>query len=264
MAAAGVRRADRRRPVALYLAVLVSVSILLAIVLIASLLFYVINVGTSVRGRVVTQHAADAAAIGGASQVARSLNTVAMNNVETARLIAAINVLDGLPLAVDMSITDATEQELGDADALAQAVSAQLRAGVVDVWFKALLRQMMDSSDPDSVVSEQRYLRELDELFRNNPDLIPQMTWYQTPSHEMGKMHQAMRTMDAHSRAVMQTLGETAQSAATRSTQANLGSEDLDNAGLLLPAAPDIPWQRGVFDDFERPVKKGLLPGGNN
>ncbi|MCH8064394.1 MAG: hypothetical protein IIC90_01010 [Chloroflexi bacterium] len=38
MAAAGVRRADRRRPVALYLAVLVSVSILLAIVLAALVL----------------------------------------------------------------------------------------------------------------------------------------------------------------------------------------------------------------------------------
>ena len=45
-------------------------------ILIASLLFYVFNVGTSVQGRVVTQHAADAAAIGGASQVARAMNTV--------------------------------------------------------------------------------------------------------------------------------------------------------------------------------------------
>ena len=145
----------------------VMVIALLAIVLIASLLFYVINVGTSVQGRVVTQHTADAVAIGGASQVARSMNTVAMNNVETARLIAAVSILDGLPLAVDMSITDATEENLGDTDALAIAAAAQLRSGVVDVWFKTLLQRMMDEADSQSVVSEQRYLRELDDLSRS-------------------------------------------------------------------------------------------------
>jgi len=239
---------------------------LLAIVLIASLLFYVINVGRSVQGRVVTQHAADAAVIGGASQAARSLNTVAMNNVETARLIAAVNLLDGVPLAVDFSITDETETGLGDTDALAQAVSAQLRASVIDVWFRDMLRDMVDASDPESVVSEQRHLRELDDLFRGQPDLVPEMTFYKAPSGEMGKMHQAMRSLDAHSRAVMQTFGQTVQSAATRSARANLGNEDTASggAGLLLPASPSIPWQRGVFDDYERPVQRGLLPGGSD
>jgi hypothetical protein len=239
----------------------VMVITLLAIMLIASLVFYVINVGTSVQGRIVTQHAADAAAIGGASQVARSLNTVAMNNVETAKIIVAVSMLDSLPLAIDMSITDPTEEELGDTDAVGQAISGQLRAGVVDLWFQTALRKMMDPNDPQSVSSAQRYLRELDDLFRNQPDFLPNMTWYITPSGQMGKMHQAMRSLDAHSRAVMQTLSETAQSAATRSTQANLGNNDTNNAGLLLPASLTIPWQRGVFDDFERPVKKGLLPG---
>ncbi len=241
----------------------VMVIALIAIVLIASLLFYVLNTGRSVQGRVVTQHTADAVAIGGASQVARSMNTVAINNVETAKLIAAVSLLDGLPLAVDMSITDATEEELGDADAIGRAVSAQLREGVIDAWFDSMLREMMGGGGEDlqTVTSEQRYLRELDELFRNQPDLIPEMTWYRAPSGDMGKIHQAMRSMDAHSRAVMQTLSDTALSAATRSAQANLGNDDPDNAGLLLPAAPSIPWQRGVFDDFERPIKKGLLPG---
>ncbi len=239
----------------------VMVITLLAIILIASLLFYVFNVGTSVQSRVVTQHAADSAAIGGASQVARSMNTVAMNNVETARLIAAVSYLDGVPLAVDLSITDATESELGDVDALAQAVSGQLRAGVTDVWFARKLREMIDQSNPDSVIAEQQYMRELDELFRNQPNLIPEMTHYQAPSGNMGKMHQAMRSMDAHSQAVMATLAESAQTAAIQSVQANLGQEGDATAGLLLPATPYIPWQRGKFADYERPMKYGLLPG---
>lgn len=239
----------------------VMVIALLAIVLIAALLFYVYNVGTSVQGRVVTQHAADATAIGGASQVARSMNAVAMNNVETARLITAVSMLDGVPLAVDMSITDATEEELGDIDAVAQAVTDQIRAGVIDSWFDRKLREMIDPNNPESVLAERDYMRELDELFRSQPDLIPELTWYRAPSGEMGRMHQAMRSMDAHSQAVMNMLDETAQSAAARSAQANLGNQDSSNAGLLLPAAPSILGQRGVFADFERPIKYGLLPG---
>ncbi len=239
----------------------VMVIALLAIILIASLLFYVYNVGTSIQGRVVTQHAADATAIGGASQVARSMNTVAMNNVETARIISAVTVLDGIPLAVDMSITDATEEELGDIDALAQAVTDQVRAGVVDNWFDRKLREMIDPNDTESVIAERDYMRELDELFRNQPDLIPELTWYRAPSGQMGRMHQAMRSMDAHSQAVMNILDETTQSAAARSAQANLGNQNAGDGGLLLPAAPNIPWQRGVFADYERPIKYGLLPG---
>ncbi len=245
----------------------VMVIALLAIVLIASLIFYVINVGQSVQGRVVTQHAADAAAVGGAAQVARSMNAVAMNNVESARLIATINVLDGLPLAVDMSITSATEEELGDVDALDRAVSVQLRSGVVDVWFKRLLEKMMDPSDPESVVSEKRHLQELDELLRSQPDLIPELTWYEAPSGERGKMHQALHAMDAYSRAAMQTMSESAQLTAASSARANLGSDDVGVAGLLLPVnlwEEGVHWRRGVFDDFERPVKQGLLPGGDS
>ncbi len=239
----------------------VMVITLLAIILIASLLFYVYNVGTSVQGRVVTQHAADASAIGGASQVARSMNTVAMNNVETARLIAAVSMLDGVPLAVDFSITDETETELGDVDALADAVTDQVRRGVVDDWMDRKLREMTDAGNPDSVYAERDYLIALDRLFRSQPDLIPEMTWYQAPSGQMGRMHQAMRSMDAHSQAVMNVLSETAQSAASRSAVANLGNEGDRDGGLLLPAAPTIPWERGEFVDYERPTKYGLLPG---
>ena len=238
----------------------VMVITLFAIILIASLLFYVYNVGTSVQGRVVTQHAADATAIGGASQVARAMNAVAMNNTETARLIAAVSMLDGVPMAVDFSVTDETETELGDVDALGRGVTDQVQRGIVDNWLDRKLREMISSSNPDSVYAERDYLLALDSLFRTQPDLIPEMTWYQAPSGEMGRMHQAMRSMDAHSQAAMETISQTAQSAASRSAVANLGATGSDG-GLLLPAMPTIPWQRGKFVDYERPAKYGLLPG---
>lgn len=237
----------------------VMVITLLAIILIASLLFYVFNTGKSVQGRIVTQHAADAAAIGGAGQVARALNTVAMNNVETARIIAAVNVLDGIPLAVDLSVTDESEPGLGDLDAIAQAVRAQLQEGVVDAWLEHKLREMVDPTNTEGLIVELQQMRELDELFRGNPQMIPSMTRYRTPSGAMGLMHQAMRAMDAHSRAVMRSMGEAAQSSASHSAQANFGGGDA--GALLLPASPRIPWQRGAFVDYERPARFGLLPG---
>ena len=72
----------------------VTVITLLAMLLLVGLVFYVINLGRQVNTRVVTQNAADSAAMGGAGWVARSLNVVAMNNVEMARLIAVTNVLE--------------------------------------------------------------------------------------------------------------------------------------------------------------------------
>src|SRR5690554_1398301 len=77
----------------------VIVMTLIAIVLLAGMLFYVMNMGRATTARVTTQHSADAAAAAASGWVARSMNTVAMNNVEIARYIALINVLDSLPLA---------------------------------------------------------------------------------------------------------------------------------------------------------------------
>ncbi|MEM1099127.1 MAG: pilus assembly protein TadG-related protein, partial [Planctomycetota bacterium] len=63
----------------------VLVAALLALVLLASAVFFVFNVGTHIHRKIETQHAADAAAIAGAGWVARTMNLVAMNNVESAR-----------------------------------------------------------------------------------------------------------------------------------------------------------------------------------
>ena len=58
------------------------------------------------RSRVATQHAADSTAAAGAAWIARSLNTVAMNNVTQARYLALANTLDALPLAVSAALDE--------------------------------------------------------------------------------------------------------------------------------------------------------------
>ncbi|MEM9913872.1 MAG: pilus assembly protein TadG-related protein [Planctomycetota bacterium] len=92
---------DRRRS-----AGSVMVVVLLSVMLLAAMVFYVFNVGDHVASKVETQNAADATAISGARAVARSFNTVAMNNVEATRLISYVAVLDAVPQAVDYTILD--------------------------------------------------------------------------------------------------------------------------------------------------------------
>ena len=77
----------------------IMIIILLGLMLMAALVLYVLNHGVQVNARVVTQNSADSAVVAGATWVARSFNTVAMNNVAMTRCVALINVLDALPPA---------------------------------------------------------------------------------------------------------------------------------------------------------------------
>ena len=83
----------------------------LGIAVLAGMAFYVYNTGAQVNDRLAMQDAADSAAISGTVWMARSMNTVAMNNVAQAKLLASVVVLDSLPLATEMSLTEATAWE---------------------------------------------------------------------------------------------------------------------------------------------------------
>ncbi|NJL31831.1 MAG: hypothetical protein HC898_09475, partial [Phycisphaerales bacterium] len=78
-----------------------------------------------------------------------------------------------------------------------------------------------------------------------------------------GKFWVAIAAMDKLNLELMNQLGEQAVVNATLAARANpAGEEGGDRTqGLLLPVVPEIPWKRGHFDDYERPVKYGLLPG---
>ena len=72
---------------------------LIALTLLASLVFYVINVSDQMHRRVEMQSAADATVISGAAWMARSMNVVAMNNVAITRMLALVPTLDAFPLS---------------------------------------------------------------------------------------------------------------------------------------------------------------------
>ncbi|MDX1681834.1 MAG: hypothetical protein R3336_01825 [Phycisphaeraceae bacterium] len=214
---------------------------LLAIILLAGLVMYVVNLGQQVNGRVQTQHAADVAVTGGAGWVARSMNTVAMNNVTTANLISTVAVLDALPRAFDDALTD---QEM-----LQEAIEDQLDRGVSDAWVEEALRSMLDEVN-DSIDQ----LEEMTDFF-DRVD-VREMTFYEGPSGR-GQIWKAMQGLEDHSLAAMENLGVLAQLNAVAGGEANLTGRNAH--AFLVPVTPEIPWESRPFDDFERPVRQGLL-----
>ncbi len=234
---------------------------LFALLLVAGMAFMLFNTGRQLERRIATQHAADAAAHGGAGSVARAFNTIAMNNVTTARVIAAIAVLDALPMAVDLTLTAPAGQGMTEPEAVRAAARSELRAGVTDAWFDRMLRDLLGPDASREAAQREASLRALHDLFRRRPDLLSGATRY-VPTRDAARqagLWQAMFSLDAVSRAAADELHRLAQRTADE-----LGRAELSSAGQawLLPGHADaMVLRRGVFDDYERPVKHGLLPG---
>jgi hypothetical protein len=268
--------ARRERGVVLVIAIL-------GLALIAGLVFYVFNVGRHVQRRVEAQHAADSAAIGGASWVARSLNTVAMNNVEMTRLIATVNVLD--------ASDEALHPAYHEADKLYHSLERQIPASADDQNAGAAIP---DNPRPDDQASvdydfaneqERRIVRSamrpvVEDLYKDYQKLRPlhqrlegpsepaayakddgnldirAYTFYNGPAGR-GRLWEAFHALGAYSRATMRSLSQLAGLSAREMGQANL---DETGDALLVPWAVDIPWQTGTFNDFRQPVQQGILP----
>lgn len=227
---------------------------LLAMLLLAAVVMYVINMGRQVNERVATQTAADADVKAGATWVARSYNTVAMNNIAMTRYIAAINTLDGTP--------DVTKAALDEQTALRDALQARLGSvntgnaaltAVVRNQFSLLLGQLNN---------EVGRLAPVDQVFQGGFDMRT-ITHYNGPTGR-GQMWLAMQSLDEFNQATMDSLGILAQMSADQAGRVNLQQRADNAAAMMLPLEPRTPWVRGHFHDFERPVKQGLLPGADD
>jgi hypothetical protein len=224
----------------------VMVMTLLALVLLASLLFFVMNLGRQAHTRLQTQNAADAAVAAGSGWVARTFNTVAMHNEGTARLIALVAVLDALPQAVEYAHTDQL--------AILEAVDGQLSRGVQGSWVREGLLRFRDE-----IRAEADQLAPMERFFLHSGYDVRRMTHYHPPSGpRIGHLWQAMHAMDAHSLAAMENLDELLLVNGVVGGLVNLAGES--PVAVVVPAVDRIPWRRGAFDDFRRPVLHGLLP----
>lgn len=220
---------------------------LLAMLLLAALVFYVLNLGQQVNHRILTQHGADSAGAAGAGWIARSMNTVAMNNIAISRHIASVNVLDSLPTATSSALDE--QQFFLEQIRANQANSIPAPLGVV-------VNQQIDKLSEELAEEVNLLLPVRAQFIANDVTLL---SHYQSSAGE-GRLWQAMRALDQVNQATMQNLGTLAQVNAARGGQVNLEHTDAHGAALLLPTAVHVPYLRGRFADFERPVKNGLLP----
>ena len=246
----------------------VLVMMLLALMLLSSAVFFIFNVGVHLQKRTETQNAADAAVGAGAGWVARTLNLVAMNNVEMTKLLAQVQVLDAIPEAIGDSLDDHA--------AALRGVERQLRVETPGhAWLDDGLTRVAVGLDLQVTL-----LEELDQVLITGPEDegsydIAELTHYTVKKvgggTRRGKLWEAMFGLDAISRAALANVGELAQVSAVSAASGNLDDSGADNVeltsdtgahGFLVPFVPAIPWEEGEFDDFGLPLIEGVLPLG--
>jgi len=216
--------------------------------MIVGMLAYIFNTGRHAQLRQQTQHAADATAISGGGYIARSFNTVAMNNVEMSRLIAVVQMLDAVPLA--------TEYTLLDVQATLECVKRQQANGgtgdpLGDQTLAAIAQDLY----------EQEYkLTEMDRFFNHSGYDVREMTFYDS-EFGRGELWKAMESLDAISSATMEHLRELTYLTAYEDGLRNL-PYDLSRsmAAFVMPVDGVAVWKRYEFDDFRDPVTRGRLP----
>ena len=227
------------------------VIILLGTAVLASLIFYVINVGDTINTKVAMQNAADSTAIAGAAWMAKSFNIIAMNNVAQSRMIAIVPVVDALPLSTRMAYTEikAWEERLEEQIRNPSFTDATLRSGLTRL--------------KERMTAQREILGPMDAYF--NPGgvlgarVTPQTTWEirgqgGPPPH--GSFWQAAEALDEFNQATAESASELAQLNAVRfGTEVN-GAE----TAFITPILPVMPAIRRGWEDFESPVKKGVIP----
>jgi len=184
----------------------IMVCTLLALTLLVGLIFYVYNTGSVMNRRLDLQNAADATAISGANWMARSMNVVAMDNVATSRLMAAVVVLDSLPLSVEMALTEATSWQQGLSDQLLLRSIPQTKDGkLVNDGLKALVERMAAQVD---------LLTSVDMVLKTFP--MESATTWQVAGEvsPYGTLWQACISLDELSQMTVQSAGPLAQQSA--------------------------------------------------
>jgi len=231
----------------------VMVITLFATVLLAGLLFFVINLGRQVNDRVEVQHAADASVEAGATWVARSLNTISRNNIAISRHIANVNVLDSFP--------DATEAAYHEMQFLDEHIDASTLISSTSSRLNSVVRVEVGKLD-DNLAQETAELMPVASFFDRTD--VTSLTHYESDSGRRGQLWQAMHSLDQYSNALAEQLGDLAHVNAAAGGNVNLARDNQPSSSLLLPVSPQLPIHRGRFNDFKRPVLAGQLPDAIN
>ncbi|MFP4354605.1 MAG: pilus assembly protein TadG-related protein [Phycisphaerae bacterium] len=215
---------------------------LLAMALMAGLVFFVVNVGVTVNRRRDMQDAADAAAISGSTWMARSMNLVAMNNVGQAKSLSLVPVLDAMPQATWMAATETNRWVVALSDQIDRGSPPVPERNMIESALTNLRDRMRSQVEVLSPVASALADFDMDSL-----------TYYRTGAGgpaPQGLLWRAAQGMDELSQATVATAGIFAQADA-----AQFGTLSGADAALMVPIVPRIDAVRTNFGDFEYPLK---------
>jgi len=232
-------RSVRQRGVVIVIAII-------SILMMAGMIAYLFNTGRHAQLKQETQNAADATAIGGAGFIARSFNTVAMNNVEISRLIAVVQMLDAMPLAV--------EYTMADQEATLDVTRGQLTRGTGQPW----VREQLSLIQGD-LAQQIQLLREMDNFFNRSGYDVREMTFYDGPAGR-GELWKAMESLDTLNQSTVEYVNALSQVNAYEAGLDNMTGDDSRTVAFITPFRPQFDFRRGRFDDFRLPVVLGRLP----
>ncbi|MHB1157864.1 MAG: pilus assembly protein TadG-related protein [Phycisphaerales bacterium] len=233
---------ERRRGVVIILA-------LLGLILMTALVLFTLNLGTQVDRRVEAQTSADAAVQGAATWTARSMNQVAMNNIDMAQTIALINVLDAMPQAV--------ANVYNEAKAFRDRLEQQLQTGLgggpgalngpVTEQYQLLLDQLIETYNQAKPPYDMFVNIDTDAITHYDRD---------------GALWKKMRAEDELNQALVEGLRLRMIEGGIDAGEAAIARRDgdEDNAVVILPVDAPLPIERGHFNDFRRPTVNGILP----
>ena len=203
--------------------------------LLAGLLFLIINSGLQINNKVMVQSAADASTAGGAAWYARGLNTVSMCNVVQTQLLALVLLLDTLETVVPPAVEciDDLVGHIGSSP-LGHDVPIDER---VSTWLVV-----------GNAASEKQIIHQFDDVVRNIP--IAEFCRYDT-----GILWECAKLMEGFKQAMADTTPRAAQREAI-----DIATEDQMEFGFVLPLWPALPVRDGQFEDFKNPMRWARMP----
>ncbi len=229
---------------------------LLILLITAAVAFGVLSIGRHARVKEMTHFSAQAGAESGASWIARTLNTVSMNNNAMAELIVKAGIVEGLPTAMDMYLNDlkATQSLLKEIDIkdLPRDWQPIDDNNPIAKGYELLKRH--NSHELNITLNTQKYYSK--QLSENDLAAITHVTPHGN-SPQPGAIWQAIYALDEINQAQLENLEVQTQLAVLRGSVLDTTARQTEASALLIPTdTPTVPWQRGTFDDFEPIIAK--------
>lgn len=223
---------------------------LLILLVTAAVAFGVLSIGRHARVKEMTHFSAQAGAESGASWIARSLNTVAMNNNAMARLIVQAGIIDGLPTAIglyrnDLKAINVVLKHIQVKD-LPRDWQAIDKGNPIAMGFDRFIRS--NTYELNATINTEKYLKQ--QLKDNDITAITHVL-PDPQSNQLGIIWQAINALDEINQTILENIEVQTQLSVLRGSILDTTARQTEASAMMLPTSQlMIPWKHGRFEDF--------------